>query len=282
MSWKCETSKESLMFDVTKTPIYVRRDGKYRNLKKEANRVALWNTDEEELLSLVSDQYKPINHGSVINSFENALEQMNIEPIDVQYLTTPNKNKMWMHVDLKTVDATIDPVENIVDQWKLGVVVIHGLDSYAGLLILPAITRMVCTNGMWVKKLLGTRKMTHRTIGLEEWFSNNIKETLSELAEKFELIPRLHEVNIEMEGFNKKVEKMFGKRFMEETMEQIHNPSSVNPLYRVHQNSLSLYDAMSSLTYINQLHSENVGAYLIEQRHTNIERLINSYLVSGE
>jgi hypothetical protein len=277
--WKASVKREDLDFEVTTRPLYVKDKGQLYNLKNDAKRVAVWNDTDKRLLSLVSTEYKPIRHIDVINSLETALDKIGMEPMsDIKYLATPNKNKMWGIVDLKKVDAKVDPVNDTVDGWKLGIVIIHGLDSYAGLSILPNITRTICSNSMWVKKLLGTSRMTHRKDGLVDWFGTEIESVLTDLDNKFKIIPRLHEIPIERVDFMNKVTKTFGKKFTEDISAQLSSPSTTNPLYKVTENSLSLYDAMSVLTFVNQMKAENVGAYLIEQRHVNTERLINSYL----
>jgi hypothetical protein len=120
--------------------------------------------------------------------------------------------------------------------------------------------------------------MTHRKEGLVDWFRTEIESVLADLDNKFKIVPRLHEIPIDKVDFMTKVNKMFGKEFAEDVSAQMSSPHVTNPLYKVTEKSLSLYDAMSVLTFINQMRAETVGAYLIEQRHVNTERLINSYL----
>lgn len=280
--WKSEITKDDLDFELSKETIYIRPNGEYRNLKKEANRVALWNKDKGELLALVSTKYQPIMHSKIADALEDALSTLNLEPLGIQYLATPNKNRIWINVDLKRVDAMIDPVEKHEDQWDLGVSITHGLDGFAGLLVQPMVKRVVCSNGLMMKRLLGSESRTHRTSGMDEWFAKQITQTLQTVGEQFNLIPAMYQINITRETFMNKIEKILGKKFMEQTITQLDNPSETNPMYNVTEDTLSLYDGLSALTYINKLRSETVNAYLIKQRHVRIEKVINDFYLQQE
>lgn len=277
MKWKSEVTRDDLCFDVSRKIPFVKIDGNLWNLKEREKRMALWNDRDNRLMCFVSPRYNPIPHTTVIDALEEALESMKIDPKEIQYIATPTKNRMWAAVHIKDVQAPIDE-KGTKDDWKLGVNVTHGLDGIAGLHVMPAVQRMVCSNGLWMRKVLGNERKTHKTINLGDWFRDTITETLQELDKQFEIIPKLHKIVIKREDFMKKVEKKLGKEFLQQVVDELNNPSNNNPLYRVTEKDLSLYDGMNALSYINMKRCEEIGALRIKDYHTRIESIIRGFI----
>lgn len=285
MQWKSEVTEEQLNFDIAKKPLFIEKaDGTFLNLKehkvagteRSTDRVALWNERDNQLLGVVSSKkYNAVPHGDILDSLNVALDNLKLEPQNTKITATPNFNRFWvdMTLDAKHVDIGDDK-----DDWDLGVTVGHGLDGMAGLHIGSFVSRLVCSNGMRATKMLGRESKTHRYNNMVEWFEGAIVDTLNEIDAKFDIIPKLFNFEVQTETFLPKVEKIFGKKFMQGIEEQIKNPSSSNPLYRVGKDSLSLYDAMNCLTWENKIRAENVGARVVGNRYVKIESLVNSYL----
>lgn len=281
---KAEVSKEDLDFQVTNKHIFIKRDNKYHDLSKKpddkndktkfADRTALWNEKDDCLLSVISSKYNPVEHGIIIESLDEALSNLRIDPISTKYYSTPNRNLAWIDVQLKPKEVIIG---NNKDDWTLGMSILHGLDGIRGLQVSSFIERVVCTNGMRSKKLLGQERVTHRTPDIVGWFEKTTRKQLDDIDLKFKIIPKLYEIDIEIFDFEQKVQKLIGKKFTETVIEEIRNPSENNPLYKVEEKTLSLYDALSALTFVNTNLSENVGARVLAHRHHRIEEIINSY-----
>lgn len=283
--WKSEVQRSDLDFDISKKALFIeQKDGNFLNLKthkvagteRSTDRVALWNERDNQLLGIVSGKkYTAVPHGQVVDAFYEALDELKIEPISTKITATPNYNRFW--IDALLDDKNID-IGDDKDNWELGVTICHGLDGMSGLSAGSFVSREVCTNGMRVSNMLGRESKTHRYADMVGWFEKAIRKTLHEIDEKFNIIPEMVNYDIEVQKFLPKVEKMFGKKFMEGVEEQIKNPSSLNPLYRVGKGSLSLYDALNCLTWENKIRAENVGARVVGNRYVKIENLVNSYI----
>ena len=285
MEWKSEVTREDLSFEVTKKTLFVQKvDGEYINLREHkvagmkhaTDRVALWNERDNQLLGVVSGKkYNAVPHGKILDSLYEALDNLRLEPKATKIMATPNYNQFWIDINL---DAKHVDIGDDRDDWDVGVSISHGLDGTHALATSSFLSREVCSNGMRTKNMLGSESKTHRYNNLVEWFENKVTTLLVDLDTKFQIIPKMFEVTVQRDEFLPKVEKIFGKRFMIEVEEQINNPSSVNPLYRVTKESLSLYDAMSSLTYINQIRADKIGARGLDIRYGKIENVINGYM----
>ena len=285
MTWKSEVSREDLNFDISKKALFIeQKNGEFLNLKehkvlgteRSTDRVALWNERDNQLLGVVSGRkYNSVPHVNVLDAFYEALDELKIDPISTKITATPNYNRFW--IDATLDDKNID-IGDDRDDWELGVTICHGLDGFAGLSAGSFVSRLVCTNGMRATNMLGRESKTHRTESMVSWFEKAVRKTLHEIDAKFEIIPKLFNVDITTTEFLPKVEKLFGKKFMEGVEKQIKNPASTNPLYRVGKDSLSLYDALNCLTWENKVRAETVGARVIGGRYGKIENLVNSYI----
>jgi len=286
MTWKSEVQRADLEFDISKKALFVQdSNGDFLNLKthkvagtdRATDKVALWNERDNQPLGFVSGKkYNAVPHGQVLDAFYEAVDELKLESHSTKITATPNYNRMW--IDILFEDKVID-IGDDRDDWELGVTICHGLDGMAGLSAGSFVSRLVCSNGMRATNMLGRESKTHRYNDMVGWFEKAIRNTLYNIDTQFEIIPKLHNLDIEIVKFLPKVEKMFGKKFMEGVEEQIKNPANSNPLYRVSKDSLSLYDALNCLTWENKVRAETVGARVVGNRYGKIEKLVNSYLV---
>lgn len=280
--WKSEINRKDLNFDVCRKELHIQDGKKYINLNENKDssdikfgRYALWNKTDKELLGIASKKYNIIKHDVIVDAFNEALEDLKLKPTEVKLMATPNKNRIYMDAKLKLVDVKVIDGK---DEWETGVSVAHGMDGMMGLNICPFISRLICSNGMRSKTILGKERQTHLVVDLEKWFADKIRTTLHEIDRKFKVIPKLLEIDIKRGDFVGKIEKAFGKKFVETIEDELNNHSENNPLYRVGKDTLSLYDGLNALTYVNQQRAENVGARVIAQRYHRIESIVSSYI----
>ena len=282
---KAEVTREDLDFSVIKKHLFIEEGKTMTDISKKppkdekvstyADRFALWNQKDDSLLSVISSRYHAVEHGKIVESLEEALGNLRLEPIDTKYYATPNRNLAWIDVQLKPREVIIADQK---DDWNVGIGILHGLDGIRGLQVSSFVQRVVCSNGLRTTKLLGKERKTHRTPDIVGWFEKTARKTLDELDTKFKIIPKLFEIDVELVTFEQKVQKLLGKRFMESVQEEIKHPAENNPLYSVSEKSLSLYDALNAMTYVHNIKSDDVGARVFAQRHHRIEQVVNSYL----
>jgi hypothetical protein len=280
-----KVERSDLDFEVERKHIFVKNGDELFDLSGrkdgKADKYVLWNTKDDVAMAVVSSKYHAVEHGTILNSLDEAMENMNIKPIKTRMFATPTRNLMWS-------DVLIEPKEAIFkdgsDKWNVGISIMHGLDGSRGLQVTPNTEREICSNGLRVMNILGNMRITHRTTGMVEWFENTIANTLADLDRNFSIIPKMYEIDVKVETFNQKVEKLLGKKFSEMVHAELLNPSKDNPLYRTSAKTVSLYDAMSALTYIST-HKDDItqtkrssGARVIAQRHYKIEKLVKSYI----
>lgn len=282
---KAEVTRDDLDFGVIKKHLFIKEGDSMTDISKKppenekvstyADRFALWNQKDDLLLSVVSSRYHAVEHGKIVNALEEAFSNLRLEPIDTNYYSTPSRNLAWIDVQLKSKEVDVGDAK---DDWNVGIGVLHGLDGIRGLQVSSFIERLICSNGLRTTKLLGRERKTHRTPDLVGWFEKNTRKILEDLDTKFKIIPKLFEIDIEIETFEQKVEKLLGKRFMESVQEEIKQPADNNPLYRVGPKNISLYDALNTMTFVHNTKSEDVGARVYAQRHHRIENIVNSYI----
>jgi len=121
----------------------------------EDGHVAIYNVDKGKLASFVSTNYQLIQHRDMTEELIEALTGLNL-PCEAKVLRI--NNKLVIDIDFPT--KTIKP--NIVgEEFTTGVRIINSYDKSTGIMILPKLTRLACSNGMVVHRFIAGHQVSH-------------------------------------------------------------------------------------------------------------------------
>jgi len=147
------------------------------NTEPEKNFRAVTNVNTGKTAAMVSDRYNLVQHKDVVESVADALVNLNIK---ADAMVRNDGNRVF--VDISFPDSKLY-VENVGEEFFCGIRVINSYNKTTGIMVLPRLVRLSCTNGMvvnvgWIKEF----NITH-TQKLAENFSNTIQVMIRDMAE---------------------------------------------------------------------------------------------------
>jgi len=140
---------------------------------------AVWNLDKQKVSSIVSDRYNLVQHEHVVNEVADALTNLNIES-DARVRN--GGDKIFVDINFKGSKMYVQEGEEFFQ----GIRIVNSYDKTTGIMILPQLVRLACSNGMvvnvgWVKEFC----VSH-TSKLAEDFAQIIPQMIQQMTEKSE------------------------------------------------------------------------------------------------
>ena len=170
---------------------------------------AVYNLNSNKVATIVSDRYNLVQHKDVVESVADALLNLNIRS-DASVRNDGNR----IFVDIAFPDSKL--YAGVGEEFFSGVRVINSYNKTTGIMVLPHLVRLACSNGMvmnvgWVKEF----NITH-TQKLAEDFSKTIQVMIKDMAqgnEKFKaMVNNCIGDSIEWELLDKIMVKLVDKR----------------------------------------------------------------------
>jgi hypothetical protein len=166
------------------------------------------------------------------------------------------------------------------DEWQIGMQARSGMDGMHPIEYNLFLLREICQNGMALKKALGgVSRRTH--VGTADSIKDFLFAGIGDIIKKIPLIAdemnTLERKRIAKKEFLEMVEKRFGKRFSNDVSDYMTIPAQNNPLYAVEVDTLSGYDALSLVTYVNQQRSLKLNYTGMNNRYRGIEMMVESF-----
>lgn len=105
---------------------------------------AIFNLGKNETAAIVSPQYKLIQHRDVATSFLDACERLNIK---TESKIRDQGHRIFMDVSFPSAKLYVQKGEEFIAGFRL----INSYDKTTGIMILPMLKRLICSNGMVVE-----------------------------------------------------------------------------------------------------------------------------------
>jgi hypothetical protein len=143
------------------------------NLIEADNYQAVWNLSKNSLGCIASRDYKIINHREVVKSLFEAINGLNIK---FDYNLRTQGHRIFLDVafpDTKLLVKAKGLVKG--EEFIGGIRLVNSYDKTTGLLILPRLCRVVCSNGMIMDNYITGYSIRH---------NQKLVESFSELIEK--------------------------------------------------------------------------------------------------
>lgn len=140
------------------------------------NYQAIWNLSKNSLGCIASKEYNIIQHREVVKSLFEAINGLNIK---FDYNLRTQGHRIFLDVsfpDTKLLVQTKGLVKG--EEFIGGIRLCNSYDKTVGLLILPRITRCVCSNGMMVNNFVGGYSIRHNQKLVED-FAGLIEKALA-------------------------------------------------------------------------------------------------------
>lgn len=140
---------------------------------------AVWNIDQQKVSAIVSDKYNLVQHQHVVDEVVEALLNLNIK---ADAKVRNGGDKVFVDIDFK--DSKLYVKEG--EEFFTGIRVVNSYDKSTGVMILPHLVRLACSNGMvvnvgWVKEF----SVAH-TSKLAEDFYKIIPKMIQQMTERSE------------------------------------------------------------------------------------------------
>ena len=114
------------------------------NQTPEKNFHAVWNQDAEHVSAIVSDKYNLVQHQNVVSEVTEALRNLNIKAT-----ASVRTNGDVLVCDIDFPDMLIQVQKG--EEFTTGMRVINSYNRTTGIMVLPRLTRLACSNGMVVE-----------------------------------------------------------------------------------------------------------------------------------
>jgi len=120
------------------------------NENAEKNYQAVYNIDKNEVACISSDRYNVVQHKHLVDSVREAISNLNIKAT-----ATVRNDGNRIFVDLSFPDSKLYVAKG--EEFFSGIRIINSYDKTTGVMILPFLKRLICSNGMvvnvgWVKE----------------------------------------------------------------------------------------------------------------------------------
>jgi hypothetical protein len=214
------------------------------------NFIGVWNVDKNRLSCIASNRYKIAQHKDVVQSTTEALQRLNI-PCKAELKDSGDK----IIVDIAFTNAVKYVSEG--EEFLSGLRLINSYDKTTGIMILPRMVRLACSNGMVVNLpfLAGfnVRHTSKLTENLEKVATDVIK-SLVENNEKFKaLINDCIGDSVEWAILDNLAEKLFNVRKHREAIIEILKKDN-------HGDKFTRWDLYNAVTnYVSHNNSLSAG-----------------------
>lgn len=149
----------------------------------------IWNVTKDMLGCIASKTYNIIQHRDVMRTVLNAMRNLNLN-----YCVDVKVDGHRIFVDVEFPDAKIG-LKEVGEEFISGLRLINSYDKTTGLLILPRIKRLVCSNGMVVNRFVSGCAIRHNQ-KLAEDFEGVIEKTLKNVINSSEVLKNLVNASI--------------------------------------------------------------------------------------
>ena len=146
------------------------------NLIPIDNHKAIWNLSKNELGCIASKDYNIIQHREVVKSLITAIGNLNVE-----FNANVRQDGHRIFLDISFPKTSLY-IEEVGEEFIGGLRLINSYDKTTGLLILPRLERVICKNGMVVKKFVKGYAIRHNQ-RLVQSFEGIVENTLRELVD---------------------------------------------------------------------------------------------------
>jgi hypothetical protein len=164
------TQEQQLVIDgldvASARPVFIGTDG--GNYLPASDYKAVWNMSKNELGCIASDGYNIIQHREVVASLFEALNNLNLK---FTHKLHSQGHRIFLDIDFPETKLNIQKGEEFI----CGLRIINSYDKTTGLMILPWMRRMICSNGMMATTLVAGFSIRH---------NQKMVESLSEIVEK--------------------------------------------------------------------------------------------------
>jgi len=137
---------------------------------------AVWNIDKQKVSSIVSDRYNLVQHKHVVDEVVEAIGNLNL---DMDAIVRNGGDKIFVDISFKASKMYVQKGEEFFQ----GIRIVNSYDKTTGIMILPQLVRLACSNGMvvnvgWVKEFC----VSH-TSKLAEDFAQIIPKMIQQMTE---------------------------------------------------------------------------------------------------
>jgi hypothetical protein len=256
-----ELKNSAMSFDrAEKRPIYIGSNqdayqtGDSTILDKE--HFAVFNLEQQKVASIVSKQYQVVQHTHVVNEVVEALTNLNIQ-CDANVRNAGNK----IFVDISFNNSKLYVKEG--EEFFSGIRIVNSYDKSTGIMVLPHLVRLACSNGMvvnvgWVKEF----NVAHSS-KIANDFAKIIPQMIQSITEKSEqfkaLVNGCIEDSIEWEIMDRIMNGLLNnrKRHFEAIQERLKESVGTNPPTR-----WDLYNAVTNYATHGQQLKPTVESWL--------------------
>lgn len=234
-----------MSFDTAKSvPIYVTS----RKLR-DKNFQGVWNIEKDKLSCIASKHYKIIQHKNLVENVADALQRLNLRT-KAKIRNSGNR----IIVDLNFVDSKINVKKG--EEFFTGLRIVNSYDKTTGVMILPQLVRLACSNGMvynvgYVKSM----NIKHNQ-NISESFYQITKKIINDMVnsnDKFkELVEKSLIDSVEWEILDKIMENLFKTEKHREQIQEI--------LYKKKLDKISRWNLYNAVTeYVTHNGALSVG-----------------------
>jgi hypothetical protein len=167
-----ELQRQSLGFDTAVLkPVFVGEDK-----AEDKNHFAVWNEDKNKVSAIVSPEYELIQHKVVVSEVAEALRELGLKG-DAKV----SNGGDVVFIDISFPDAKLYVAKG--EEFYTGIRLVNSYNKTTGIMVLPHLVRLACTNGMvvscgWVKEF----SVSH-TSKLAKEFADIIPQMLKSMIE---------------------------------------------------------------------------------------------------
>lgn len=148
------------------------------NLIEAEDYQAIYNLSKNSLGCIASKGYNIINHKEVVDALFEAVKGLNIK---FDYIIKQQGHRMFLDVSFPDTKLLVQ-AKGLVkgEEFLGGIRICNSYDKTVGLLILPRITRVVCSNGMMVNNFISGYSIRHNQKLVED-FAGLIEKALNSM-----------------------------------------------------------------------------------------------------
>lgn len=138
---------------------------------------AVWNVNKDKVAALVSKDYNIVQHETLINDVIDAVLLLGLKArVEI------NDGGNILFADITFPDAKIK-LEKVGEEFFSGIRVINSYNKQTGIMIVPKLTRLACSNGMIATFAWKQHFKTIHTTNLAKNFTEIIPKMISDMVE---------------------------------------------------------------------------------------------------
>lgn len=151
------------------------------NLVEATDYQAVWNLSKNSLGCIASKEYNIIQHPTVVNALFTAINGLNIKY--TSHMRTQG-HKLFLDIAFPDTKLLVQAKEGGLvkgEEFIGGIRLINSYDKTTGLLILPRLCRVVCSNGMIMNKFMTGYSIRHNQALVKD-FESVIEKSLNDMV----------------------------------------------------------------------------------------------------